>query len=182
MIVYNIITDFALALFPWLVTWKLRIKKIEKIGICVTMSLGVLVAIMSTWRTAYMMSDSMNTYDIWYFRRQGLSMVWYIAEVACTIIVQTLPIVRHLVRDTTQQKTLVSVKLNEVSNLTTTCWSGTQRSETDRQDRGSQNRGRGDEEQGLNNTEPWESVPLNTLLVPSRRSGQSWSTYSPSDR
>lgn len=59
--------DFVLALFPWLVTWKLRIKRLEKIGICVTMSLGVIVAIISTWRTIYMMTPDMNNYDNMYF-------------------------------------------------------------------------------------------------------------------
>ncbi|KAF3761972.1 hypothetical protein M406DRAFT_16335, partial [Cryphonectria parasitica EP155] len=96
---WNIIMDFVLALFPWLVTWKLRIKQIEKIGICVTMSLGVVVAIATSWRTAWMMSPGLNDYNEWYFWRQGMSMVWYQSEVAGTIIVQTLPVIRHLWRD-----------------------------------------------------------------------------------
>lgn len=140
--------DFVLALFPWLVTWKLRIKRLEKIGICVTMSLGVIVAIISTWRTAYMMSPDLNNYDAMYFckftfsqchrfprshyptlclygqlltrvcqtpGRQGMSLIWYQAEVAGTIIVQTLPVIRHLVRDQSVQKSLVSVELNEIA-------------------------------------------------------------------
>lgn len=40
-VVYNIIMDFAFAFFPWWITWKLDMKKSEKIGLCVTMSLGV---------------------------------------------------------------------------------------------------------------------------------------------
>lgn len=59
--------DFVLALFPWLVTWRLRIKKIEKIGICLTMSLGVVVAVISTWRTVYIMDPNVNHYDSRYF-------------------------------------------------------------------------------------------------------------------
>lgn len=38
--VFNIIIDFVLSLFPWLVTWKLRIERYEKVGLCVAMSLG----------------------------------------------------------------------------------------------------------------------------------------------
>lgn len=64
---YNIVTDFILALFPWLVTWGMRIKKLEKIGVCVTMSLGVVVAVISTWRTVYMMNPDVNNYDDYYF-------------------------------------------------------------------------------------------------------------------
>lgn len=39
--VYNIIMDFVFALFPWMITWKLDMRKNEKIGLCLTMSLGV---------------------------------------------------------------------------------------------------------------------------------------------
>lgn len=38
--VFNIIIDFVLSLFPWLVTWKLRIERYEKVGLCIAMSLG----------------------------------------------------------------------------------------------------------------------------------------------
>lgn len=34
--------DFALALFPWAITMKLRMRKYEKIGLALTMSLGML--------------------------------------------------------------------------------------------------------------------------------------------
>ncbi|KAJ4393055.1 hypothetical protein N0V93_002262 [Gnomoniopsis smithogilvyi] len=126
---WNIITDFVLALFPWMVTWNMRIKRIEKIGICATMSLGVFVAAFSTWRTIYMMNPAVDDYNYGWFERQGLSMVWFIGEVAGTIIVQALPIIRHLGRDKTQQKTLVSMELNEVTNATTKIWSDAESSQ-----------------------------------------------------
>lgn len=31
--------DFVLAVFPWIITWKLDIRRIEKIGLCLAMSL-----------------------------------------------------------------------------------------------------------------------------------------------
>lgn len=31
--------DFVLATFPWVITWNLDMRKVEKIGLCVTMSL-----------------------------------------------------------------------------------------------------------------------------------------------
>lgn len=40
--VYNIIMDFVFALFPWLLTWNLEMRRAEKIGLCATMSLGML--------------------------------------------------------------------------------------------------------------------------------------------
>lgn len=34
--------DFAFAIFPWFVTWRLNLKKAEKVGLCVTLSLGMM--------------------------------------------------------------------------------------------------------------------------------------------
>lgn len=31
--------DFVLASFPWIITWNLDMRRVEKIGLCVTMSL-----------------------------------------------------------------------------------------------------------------------------------------------
>ncbi|QSZ35167.1 hypothetical protein DSL72_008034 [Monilinia vaccinii-corymbosi] len=96
---FNIVADFILALFPWIVTWKLKIGIKEKIGLCITMSLGVVVAVISAIRTAWMANPGINAYNDYYFWRQGLSMVWYSAEVAGTIIVQSIPLMRPLVHD-----------------------------------------------------------------------------------
>jgi hypothetical protein len=40
--VYNIIMDFVFATFPWLITRKLEMRRAEKIGLCITMSLGMM--------------------------------------------------------------------------------------------------------------------------------------------
>ena len=37
--VYNIIMDFVFAVFPWWITWDLDMRRREKIGLCITMSL-----------------------------------------------------------------------------------------------------------------------------------------------
>lgn len=39
--VYNIIMDFVFASFPWLIMRKLEMRRAEKIGLCITMSLGM---------------------------------------------------------------------------------------------------------------------------------------------
>ena len=36
---YNIIMDFVLAAYPWIITWNLDMRRVEKIGLCITMSL-----------------------------------------------------------------------------------------------------------------------------------------------
>jgi hypothetical protein len=65
--IWNIIMDFVLALFPWMVIWKLKISKWEKIGLCGTMSLGVVVAVISAVRQSWMDNPANSNYDDWYF-------------------------------------------------------------------------------------------------------------------
>jgi hypothetical protein len=36
---YNIIMDFVLAAYPWIITWNLDMRRVEKIGLCVAMSM-----------------------------------------------------------------------------------------------------------------------------------------------
>lgn len=95
--VYNIIMDFVLATFPWIITWNLDMRKVEKIGLCVTMSLGMVVAIVSAIRTAW--KDDGNVKDEWYFWRNAHSNIWYSSEIVGTIIVQCIPVLRPLIRD-----------------------------------------------------------------------------------
>lgn len=121
--VFNIIIDFVLSLFPWLVTWKLRIERYEKVGLCVAMSLGTIIAIFTSVRTWYMLDPNLNTYDSWYVWRQGHTEIWYQAEVAGTIIVQTLPVIRLIIQDL--QISLMSTKLNETAGQIPTIGTGT---------------------------------------------------------
>lgn len=96
-IVYNIIMDFILASFPWIITWNLGMRKIEKIGLCATMSLGMIVAIIAAVRTNW--KDEGNIKDEWYFWRNAHSNIWYSSEIVGTIIVQCLPVLRPLLRE-----------------------------------------------------------------------------------
>lgn len=66
-LVFNIVADFVLALLPWVVTWRLRISLKEKIALCITMSLGVVVAVISAVRTAWMENPAVNAYNDYYF-------------------------------------------------------------------------------------------------------------------
>lgn len=95
--VYNIIMDFVMATFPWLITWKLDMRKVEKVGLCLTMSLGMIVAIIAAIRTGW--KDEGNKKDEWYFWRNAHSNIWYSSEIVGTIIVQCIPVLRPLIRD-----------------------------------------------------------------------------------
>ncbi|KAH8660605.1 hypothetical protein BX600DRAFT_438816 [Xylariales sp. PMI_506] len=104
--VYNVLMDFIFATFPWLITRKLDMRRAEKIGLCVAMSLGLVVAIETTVRISW--KDDGNTRDPYYIWRNGVSQVWYSSEVAGTIMVQCIPILRTMLREIhtslTQQK------------------------------------------------------------------------------
>ena len=95
LVVYNIIMDFVFATFPWLITRKLEMRRVEKIGLCATMSLGMMyvpldsaltfptkfvnsVAIVSAIRVSW--KDEGNQRDEQYFYRNGVSQVWYISR------------------------------------------------------------------------------------------------------
>ncbi|KAH7068251.1 hypothetical protein BKA63DRAFT_110145 [Paraphoma chrysanthemicola] len=95
--VYNIIMDFILASFPWIITWNLDMRKREKIGLCVAMSLGMIVAIIAAIRTGW--KDEGNAKDEWYFWRNAHSNIWYSSEIVGTIIVQCIPVLRPFLRD-----------------------------------------------------------------------------------
>lgn len=88
--------DFVFATFPWLIARQLEMRRNEKIGLCVTMSLGLMyvpifsissldvktqvnlqhnsVAIVSAIRVSW--KDEGNARDEHYFYRNGLSQIW----------------------------------------------------------------------------------------------------------
>lgn len=45
LVAYSAATDFILALLPWVILWKLQMKKREKFGVAVAMSLGILYVV-----------------------------------------------------------------------------------------------------------------------------------------
>ncbi|KZL83978.1 hypothetical protein CI238_06931, partial [Colletotrichum incanum] len=95
--VYNIIMDFVFACFPWLITRSLEMRRAEKVGLCITMSLGMIVAIVSAIRVSW--KDEGNDRDPWYIYRNGMSQIWYSSEITGTIIVQCIPILRPILRE-----------------------------------------------------------------------------------
>ncbi|KAF4993095.1 hypothetical protein FGRMN_6710 [Fusarium graminum] len=95
--IYNIIMDFVFACFPWLITRTLEMRRAEKVGLCLTMSLGMIVAIVSAIRVGW--KDQGNGRDMYYIWRNGMSQVWYSSEVAGTIMVQCIPILRPILKN-----------------------------------------------------------------------------------
>ncbi|VUC20987.1 unnamed protein product [Clonostachys rosea] len=95
--IYNIVMDFIFACFPWLIVRKLEMRRVEKIGLCLTMSLGIIVAVVSAIRVGW--KDEGNDRDEYYMFRNGLSQVWYSSEITGTIIVQCIPVLRPILQE-----------------------------------------------------------------------------------
>ncbi|KFA70183.1 hypothetical protein S40285_04401 [Stachybotrys chlorohalonatus IBT 40285] len=110
--VWNIIMDFVFATIPWFIIRKLELRQIEKIGLAVVMSLGMVVAIVSAVRVAW--KDNGNGRDEWYMWRNGISQVWYSSEITGTIMVQCIPVLRTFIREI--QATMSSQRLSNKTN------------------------------------------------------------------
>ncbi|KAI0012520.1 hypothetical protein F4779DRAFT_567915 [Xylariaceae sp. FL0662B] len=124
--VYNIIMDFVFAAFPWWITRSLDMRRVERIGLCVTMSLGMLVAIESAVRVSW--KDDGNKRDAYYIWRNGMSQIWYTSEIAGTMIVQCVPILRPILREV--HKSYISKKLGYTTGSRSTIFGGSRLSTT----------------------------------------------------
>lgn len=120
--IYNIFMDFIFALFPWFITWRLNLKKAEKVALCITLSLGIVVAIITAVRTWWKDTPLMHVHDEWYMWRDAVSEIWYSAEVAGTIMVQCVPVLRPFVKDL--HTSLTSRKLAATEPSKGSTWRG----------------------------------------------------------
>ncbi|KAH8897748.1 hypothetical protein GQ53DRAFT_712195 [Thozetella sp. PMI_491] len=95
--VYNVIMDFIFAAFPWLITQGLTIRRPERIALCLTMSLGMIVAIVAAVRIGW--KDDGNSRDAYYIWRNAMSQIWYSSEITGTIMVQCIPVLRPFIKE-----------------------------------------------------------------------------------
>ncbi|KAL1854996.1 hypothetical protein Plec18170_004408 [Paecilomyces lecythidis] len=92
--IYSGIMDFVLATLPWKILWKLQMKRREKFGCGLAMSLGFFASISAFVKTSYLPYLN-NTFDITYYSVNLL--IWAGAETGVTIIAVSLPPLRALV-------------------------------------------------------------------------------------
>ncbi|KAK3386666.1 hypothetical protein B0H63DRAFT_139492 [Podospora didyma] len=91
---YSAACDFVLALLPWAIIWKLQMKRREKAGVGVAMSMGFVAGIMASIKTAKLNNlASGDSYDA------ALLTIWDSAEIAVTIMAASIPSMRVLFRD-----------------------------------------------------------------------------------
>ncbi|KAH7303322.1 hypothetical protein B0I35DRAFT_498578 [Stachybotrys elegans] len=92
---YSGVVDLILAAIPWFVLKDLQIKKREKMGIALAMSMGVVAA-----ATAFAKCVSLQRLISSDFTLEGGQMIiWASTEIATTIIAASIPILRTLLRD-----------------------------------------------------------------------------------
>ncbi|KAK3314157.1 hypothetical protein B0H66DRAFT_461006, partial [Apodospora peruviana] len=87
--VYSAITDFVLAIFPWALVWNLQMRQVEKIGVCVCMSMGVLSGIFAIVKSAFL-PPSLSDYT---FKSTPL-LIWSAAELSIVIMASSIPFLR----------------------------------------------------------------------------------------
>ncbi|KAE8155090.1 hypothetical protein BDV25DRAFT_37723 [Aspergillus avenaceus] len=90
---YSGCMDFVLALLPWVVIWKLQMRRREKFGIAVAMSLGIFAAATAFIKTTKLTNVS-NLADYTYACSEIL--IWASAETGLTIFAASIPSLRVL--------------------------------------------------------------------------------------
>ncbi|KAK3942897.1 hypothetical protein QBC46DRAFT_339149 [Diplogelasinospora grovesii] len=88
--------DFVLALFPWFLIWRLNMQKMEKIGVCIAMSLGILSGVTATIKTTYIEQSAER--DDWTWLSLDL-LIWSGAEIAVVITAASIPFLRLALRE-----------------------------------------------------------------------------------
>ncbi|KAJ5590565.1 hypothetical protein N7450_004537 [Penicillium hetheringtonii] len=90
---YSGCMDFILALLPWMVLWNLEMKKREKAGIALAMSMGVFAAVTAFIKTSKLVNVSQVQDFTWFC---STLTIWASAETGCTIFAASIPALRIL--------------------------------------------------------------------------------------
>ncbi|KAK1723364.1 hypothetical protein CaCOL14_012258 [Colletotrichum acutatum] len=90
---YSALVDFILSLLPWPMIWKLALKRHEKIGVAVAMSLGVIAGLVGVIKVIKIVTIAEGA-DIPY--RLSLLFIWGQAEINVTIVASSIPVLRVL--------------------------------------------------------------------------------------
>ncbi|KAB5518095.1 hypothetical protein GE09DRAFT_1066318 [Coniochaeta sp. 2T2.1] len=87
--VWSALTDFLLAAFPWFLVWKLQMRRVERIGICICMSMGLLSGVFALVKSAYL-PPSLSDYT---YKSTPL-LIWSASELSIVILASSIPFLR----------------------------------------------------------------------------------------
>ncbi|KAH6951728.1 hypothetical protein DER45DRAFT_576944 [Fusarium avenaceum] len=92
---YSAILDFVLALLPWVILMRMTMRRRERLGVAVAMSLGAIAGITGIVKSVLVvnMKSSDITYD-----RVDLT-IWTLTEPAASIMAICIPVLRMLYRE-----------------------------------------------------------------------------------
>ncbi|KAF2132990.1 hypothetical protein P153DRAFT_333811 [Dothidotthia symphoricarpi CBS 119687] len=106
---YSALADFALAICPWLIIRKVRMRQREKWGLIIAMSMGCLAGVCCVVKTAYI-PGAATWVDFTYSTADML--IWALAESSITIIAASLPFLRLILKDMSSYSGSQSLKLS----------------------------------------------------------------------
>ncbi|KAH7236857.1 uncharacterized protein BKA55DRAFT_578659 [Fusarium redolens] len=92
---YSAILDFVLALLPWVILMRMTMRRRERLGVAVAMSLGAIAGITGIVKSVLVVS--MKSEDITY-DRVDLT-IWTLTEPAASIMAICIPVLRMLYRE-----------------------------------------------------------------------------------
>ncbi|KHN98468.1 uncharacterized protein MAM_03592 [Metarhizium album ARSEF 1941] len=92
---YSAATDFILALLPWAILWKLQMKKREKFGVAVAMSLGIFAGSIAIIKIQYLVANT-DGQDITYSLASLLE--WAGVENGVILVGACVPTLRPLLK------------------------------------------------------------------------------------
>lgn len=92
---YSGVIDIVLAFLSWSIVWRLQMKRKEKIGVAVAMSMGVFAGC-----AAFVKCSKLLLLLNGDFTYEGYNLViWGASEVAITFMAASIPVLRVLVRE-----------------------------------------------------------------------------------
>ncbi|KAK4235136.1 hypothetical protein C8A03DRAFT_18076 [Achaetomium macrosporum] len=93
--IYSGVMDIVLAVVPWKIIWTLTMKRKEKVGVMVAMSMGIFAGVTSLIKITQLPSISKSTFT----ESTTQLVILGAAESAITIIAASIPILRALIHD-----------------------------------------------------------------------------------
>ncbi|KAI1753334.1 hypothetical protein F4782DRAFT_90539 [Xylaria castorea] len=94
---YTSLVDFSLVILPWRILSRVQIRRVEKLGACVAMSLGVLSGVVTIVKVIY--TNQIIDFDFTYSSADLT--IWNMVEPASVIIAATLPNLRVFIAKNT---------------------------------------------------------------------------------
>ncbi|KAJ8124020.1 hypothetical protein ONZ43_g165 [Nemania bipapillata] len=95
--VYTALIDFALVALPWRILSRLQIRRVEKLGASLAMSLGFLSGVITLVKVVYL--NQITDFD-WTYASKDLA-IWNMVEPAAAIIAASLPNLRVFIAKNT---------------------------------------------------------------------------------